>query len=412
MAERVPEHRRRRGRASPRPLACAGLFAGIGGIEHGLHRAGHRPVLLCEIEEHARAVLGERFAGCRLEADVRELQGLPEADLVAAGFPCQDLSQAGGKEGIGGRKSGVVDALFGLLRRNERKPPRWLLIENVPYMLSLERGRAMAVLTRRLDELGFAWAYRVVDCRSFGIPQRRPRVILLASPTEDPRAVLFPDEHGVCPVDDCLYEVDADLWYGFYWTEGKRGVGWAASSVPPIKGGSGLGIPSPPAVWIPKRGFLGTIDIRDAERLQGFPAGWTQVAATGQRRGENVRWRLVGNAVCAVVAEWVGKRLRRPKDARLGATALRVMNRWPKAAWGARGEAFEVDRSMWPVKKPYRHLEDFLEFPLKPLSLRATQGYQNRARQCPYRLSREFLDGVAQHLQRMRKDDLGSAARR
>ncbi len=401
-----PAVRAKKGRTRPSaPLATVGLFAGIGGIEHGLHLAGHRTTLLCEIDEHARAILRARFGDCALEVDVRAMARLPTADLVAAGFPCQDLSQAGGKRGITGQKSGVVQALFELLRRCKGEPPRWLLIENVPYMLSLDSGRAMAVLTRQLEELGFTWAYRVIDCRAFGIPQRRPRVLLLASTTEDPRTVLFADDFGSCPVDDCLFEVDAELWYGFYWTEGLRGVGWAASSVPPIKGGSGLGIPSPPAVWIPKQGFLGTIDIRDAERLQGLPAGWTQVDETTQRRGESIRWRLIGNAVCATVTEWLGRRLQCPGTPIGTHSKLENLVRWPKAAWGSKGEAFQTDLSMWPVEASYQHLEKFLQYPLKPLSLRATEGYQKRAKQCPYRLSKAFLEGVAQHLQRMRKGD-------
>ncbi len=385
-------------------LSGVGLFAGIGGLELGLHRAGHRPTMLCEIDEPARAVLSERFPGCSLESDIRMLVALPDADIVTAGFPCQDLSQAGGKKGIGGHKSGVVEALFGLLRAGKGRLPRWLLVENVPFMLSLDRGRAMSVLTRRLEELGFAWAYRVVDSRSFGLPQRRPRVLLLASATEDPRAVLFADEFGTCPVDDRLTHVDPALWYGFYWTEGLRGVGWAASSVPPIKGGSGLGIPSPPAVWIPAKSFLGTIDIRDAERLQGFPADWTRADATEGKRGPSIRWRLVGNAVCAAVAEWVGSRLRSPGTAQGTATRLRDESRWPKAAWGARGERYEVAASMWPIETPYRHLEGFLEYPLKPLSLRATLGYHDRVRRCPYRLSKEFLAAVERHLGRMKEE--------
>src|SRR4051812_25429476 len=77
-----------------RPLRVAGLFAGIGGIELGLHRAGHSSELLCEIDEGARAVLATHFPGVQLLPDVRELRELPPVDLVAAGFPCRDLSQA------------------------------------------------------------------------------------------------------------------------------------------------------------------------------------------------------------------------------------------------------------------------------------------------------------------------------
>src|ERR1700752_1062926 len=100
----------------------------------------------------------------------------------------------------------------------------------------------------RLESLGFQWAYRVVDARAFGLPQRRQRVVLLASRTEDPCPVLFGGEdtepHG---------DLDGAEHVGFYWTEGLRGLGLAIDAVPTLKGGSGLGIPSPPAVWMPGR---------------------------------------------------------------------------------------------------------------------------------------------------------------
>jgi len=112
-------------------------------------------------------------------------------------------------------------------------------------MLQLDRGRAMRHLTDALEELGYRWAYRVVDARAFGLPQRRLRVVLLASRTEDPREVLFADD--VAP--DLPELDDAELYdCGFYWTEGVRGLGWVVDAVPTLKGGSAVGIVSPPAV--------------------------------------------------------------------------------------------------------------------------------------------------------------------
>src|SRR5205823_9371065 len=108
---------------------------------------------------------------------------------------------------------------------------RWLLLENVPFMLQLDRGRAMRFLTRSLEELGFQWAYRVIDTRAFGLPQRRKRVILLASRTEDPREALFAGDRGE-PNEPTSFD---DLACGFYWTEGTRGLGWAVDAIPTLK---------------------------------------------------------------------------------------------------------------------------------------------------------------------------------
>ena len=116
--------------------------------------------------------------------------------------------------------------------------PTWLLLENVSFMLQLDRGEAMSWLTSALDVRGYTWAYRVVDTRAFGLPQRRQRVLLLASQSRDPRPVLLGPDHGEVEITD-----RTGLACGFYWTEGIRGLGWAVDAVPTLKGGSTIGIP-------------------------------------------------------------------------------------------------------------------------------------------------------------------------
>src|SRR5262249_21420886 len=170
--------------------------------------------------------------------------------------------------------------------RSRTNSPRWLLLENVPFMLQLQRGRAMRYLVDELEALGFTWAYRVVDARAFGIPQRRKRVLLLASRSDDPRPPLFGTDAGEQAVSFSGKEL-----FGFYWTEGLRGLGWAVDAIPTLKGGSGLGIPSPPAIWDPLDGSITTPDIADAERLQGFVAGWTEPAMGAPDVRRTHRWK-------------------------------------------------------------------------------------------------------------------------
>ncbi|MEM9454954.1 MAG: DNA (cytosine-5-)-methyltransferase [Myxococcota bacterium] len=383
------------------PLQVAGLFAGIGGIEQGMHEAGHRSVLLCEVMEEAKTVLRARFPGVPLIPDVNDLrpEDIAEADVVTAGFPCQDLSQAGRTEGIRGEQSGLIQRVFALLEKLE-DPPKWLVLENVTFMLHLDRGEGMRYLARSLRKLGYRWAYRVVDTRAFGLPQRRQRVILVASKHDDldPRGVLFVDEKEPRPDPDFRR-----VACGFYWTEGLRGLGWAVDAVPTLKGGSTIGIPSPPAIWMPERELtIVKPGIRDAERLQGFPAGWTKAAGEGgTRRSKNARWKLVGNAVSVPVAEWLGRRLAVPGDYDNARTSqsLHGRHKWPKAAWGDASGTFEVEISIWPERRRYKHLRNFLGKDLEPLSARATAGFYERAKRGNLNFDKipGFLDAVERH---------------
>jgi len=319
-------------------LRVVGLFAGIGGVERGLALAGHTTELLCEIMEPAQAVLRDKFPDIPIHPDVRTLKTLPDAELVTAGFPCQDLSQAGKTAGINGRQSGLVAEVFRLL---QKASVRWLLLENVPFMLQLSRGEAMRYLTAALHEQGYNWAYRIVDTRSFGLPQRRQRVLLLASKTEDPREILLVDDAGDPGEPDRTTMNGAS--YGFYWTEGIRGLGWAVDAVPTLKGGSTVGIPSAPAILLPS-GEIVTPDIRDAERLQGFPADWTAAATRTRGNSRNgPRWKLVGNAVSVPVARWFGQCLVRPRTYRSDRDRPHTVGGpWTQAAWCMRGGTIHV----------------------------------------------------------------------
>lgn len=375
----------------PGPQAVAGLFAGIGGLELGLHRAGHQTTLLCEIDEAAQAVLAARFANVRREADVRALERLPEhTTLLAAGFPCQDLSQAGQTTGITGARSGLVTEVFRLL---EARPLPWVLLENVPFMLRLGRGQALRVIVEALEGLGYRWAYRVVDSRAFGLPQRRQRVFLLAAREEDPRAVLFADDAGP-PEEEPDYRKVA---CGFYWTEGIRGLGWAVDAVPTLKGGSTVGIPSPPAILFPD-GRVAKPDLRDAERLQGFEADWTRPAEAVARSG--FRWKLVGNAVTVRTAEWLGGRLASPGVYDGGDDSPLVSGApWPTAAWNLGEGRFASRVSAWPERRPALPLERFLEHPTQPLSEKATRGFRERTTRSSLRFPAGFLEALDRYLE-------------
>jgi site-specific DNA-cytosine methylase len=177
----------------------ASFFSGVGGLDLGLERAGWRTVSLSEVDPYASAVLAERWHGVPNLGDIVQLAGSlgsgtvdrdghgagsehqPDdwraATLWTGGFPCQDLSVAGKRRGMGaGTRSGLA---YSFLALAERYRPRFVLLENVPGLLSSHGGRDMAALLGALVELGYGVGYRILDARYFGVPQRRRRVFIL-----------------------------------------------------------------------------------------------------------------------------------------------------------------------------------------------------------------------------------------
>lgn len=113
-------------------------------------------------------------------------------DLVCGGFPCQDVSVAGKRKGLAGERSGLW---FEFRRIVNELKPEWVVIENVPGLLSSNGGRDMGTVVGGLAECGYWWAYRVLDAQFYGVPQRRRRVFIVASLTAGrPQQVLFEPE--------------------------------------------------------------------------------------------------------------------------------------------------------------------------------------------------------------------------
>jgi DNA (cytosine-5)-methyltransferase 1 len=193
-------------------LTHASFFSGVGGLDLGLERAGWRTVSFSEIDPYASAVLAQRWPGVPNLGDITDLarrgsgerrgeqlrqhadgvrpdggsarasralvaSGAATATLWTGGFPCQDLSVAGRRRGMGaGTRSGLAFAFLDLAAVHR---PRFILLENVPGLLSSHGGRDMAALLGALVELGYGVGYRVLDARHFGVPQRRRRVFIL-----------------------------------------------------------------------------------------------------------------------------------------------------------------------------------------------------------------------------------------
>lgn len=158
------------------------MFAGIGGFRAGLTRAGgFQCVGHCEIDRHAdasyRAIHDVREEE-RYDPDARAIHpnDLPDFDLLCGGFPCQAFSFAGRRKGFSDARGALF---FEIARLAEAKRPSYLLLENVPGLLSHDGGRTFAAILTTLSDLGYHVEWTVLNSADFQVPQSRKRVFLI-----------------------------------------------------------------------------------------------------------------------------------------------------------------------------------------------------------------------------------------
>lgn len=156
-------------------MTYGSLFSGCGGMDLGFDRAGMQCLWQCEIDKQARSVLGRHWPDVPKFHDVHDIKkgNVSPVDLVAGGFPCQNLSVAGNRKGLAGAKSGLFYELIRVVRLCK---PKFVVWENVPGLLSSDKGRDLGRVLQELAKLGYFGAWRVLDARFFGVPQRRRRV--------------------------------------------------------------------------------------------------------------------------------------------------------------------------------------------------------------------------------------------
>ena len=158
------------------------MFAGIGGFRAGLTRAGgFQCVGHCEVDKYAdasyRAIHDIEKEECYYP-DAREIDpaSMPDFDLLCGGFPCQAFSLAGRRKGFDDARGTLF---FEIARLAEVKRPAYLLLENVPGLLSHDGGRTFAVILSALHDLGYHVEWSVLNSKHFGVPQSRRRVFLI-----------------------------------------------------------------------------------------------------------------------------------------------------------------------------------------------------------------------------------------
>ena len=258
-------------------------FSGIGGLE-----GTKTPLALCEVDPECHGILRRKFPYSVIHDDVNTFQGF-KCEIVAGGWPCQDISIAGKQKGLTGKNSGMFYAFVDVAVQASAQT---IIAENVPHLLRLENGNVFKEVLREFVSHGFKFcAWRLLNAREFGLPHNRNRIFIVASKTKKHCFSLFRD------IPSIVLKVSNEMAAGFYWTAGTHSICYSKGYVPAIKVGSGLSIASPPAVHFGDSVRL--LSPSEVLALQGFdPSIFVNL-------NKRVVYRMAGNAVAKPVGRFV-----------------------------------------------------------------------------------------------------------
>jgi len=369
-------------------MKAISLFSGVGGLDMGFERAGIETVLQAEKDPWCNEVLARHWPQTERVTDVRDVlrdtvraeraggterdsigaesgggddregrRGTDGIDLIYGGFPCQDVSVAGKRAGLDGERSGLW---FEFERILSELRPRWAVIENVPGLLSSNKGRDFAVILDGLEELGYSVGWAVLDAQNFGVPQRRRRVFIVAGVTgrsveqvlslcescggnpetsAAPRArIADTPESGVARAlggvgggqdysssKGTLVVPDTDRMpfiasaisasAGHHGHSSPRGDGSDNLIAPKLayalaaRNAKGVSLLESQDTFVTPGAGVRRLTPLECERLMGWPDDWTRWTAGGKEIADSHRYRMAGNGVVASVAEWIGHRL-------------------------------------------------------------------------------------------------------
>lgn len=306
----------------PVDLRSIEICAGAGGQALGLEGAGFSHVRLVEFDKHACATLRlNRPEWDVVEDDVRgfgaaEFDGI---DLLAGGVPCPPFSKAGKQLGQDDERDLFPEAL----RLVEECRPQAVMLENVRGLLDPKFASYREWIELRLRHLGYEAAWKLLHASDFGVPQLRPRTILVAFRDGAMSHFSWPeiDTNVTAPtVGERLLDLMASAgWEGAAdWARGADRIAPTLVGGSKKHGGPDLGPTRAKREWaklgvdglglaneVPAPGFEGMpkITVRMAARIQGFPDDWTFAG------GKTAAYRQVGNAFPPPVAQAVGEQI-------------------------------------------------------------------------------------------------------
>lgn len=277
------------------------ICAGIGGFDLGFHQAGWTTSWQLEIDDVNRAVLADRFPEARQGRDLRQWKtfGLSPVTCIAAGFPCQDISNMGNarvdksRVGLNGGRSGLFFEIMEIVRHFQ---PAWLVLENVPALLHSNDCQDIQVVITKLAECGYVGCARVLDAQYFGVPQKRRRLVMVAGLGRYPSLDFLSDAGTVeslpCSLGSSQIAKPADAWAGYTLTAPSKENRCNSR----INIGSELLVAE-------EGGWDSMVDRARATQIHGVPSGLDAI--------DLEEAYAAGNAIPPPIGKWVAEILNR-----------------------------------------------------------------------------------------------------
>ncbi|MCM1065785.1 MAG: DNA cytosine methyltransferase [Eubacterium sp.] len=305
-----------------RPLTCVEICVGAGGQALGLALAGFVHVALIEYEpDYCKTLKSNRPEWNVICADVRDFDGKPYqgVDLLAGGVPCPPFSIAGKQLGENDERDLFPEAIR--LIREIR--PRAVMLENVRGFLDAGFDEYRGHILKSIEKLGYTVQIKLLNASDFGVPQLRPRVVIVAIRKDEKALFSYPKGNPGCA--PTVGEALRDLMSENKWKGAKDWVEKANKIAPTLVGGSkkhggpDLGPVRARNAWAelgvdgrgvadmaPEPDFVGMprLTSKMMARIQGFPDAWT----FGTKK--TVACRMIGNAFPPPVAQAVGEKIK------------------------------------------------------------------------------------------------------
>ena len=317
------------------------VCSGVEAATAAWHSLGWEPQWFSEIEKFPSAVLAHHYPDVPNLGDMTQFKEWPNdpIDLLVGGTPCQSFSVAGLRKGLDDPRGNLMLTYLAIAAQYQ---PKWLVWENVPGVLSSNRGRDFGAFLGALGQLGYGFAYRVLDAQYFGVAQRRRRVFVVGYLGDWRRAaaILFERESlSGHPAPSRETRKEAAGYTATSFGKYSEGVGTVRAAGGDLGGGSEtLHVSGPIAFGAQNSANQGdsvstevtpTLDksktpavsissaVRrltptECERLQGFPDNFTQIPwrnKTAENCPDGPRYSAMGNSMAVPVMRWIGERI-------------------------------------------------------------------------------------------------------